>query len=161
MKETDRICEQMKQMVYGEAWHGPCIIDVLRGITAPMASAKPIPGVHSIWEILAHLTATQQIILQRIRTGTDSGEDFPSAPAATDEAWENAIVAFKAAEHELRQAIAAFPDDRLSHALKVGGTSAYNNFHGNIQHTAYHISQIGLLKKMQQPHDVKSATPEL
>jgi hypothetical protein len=27
------------------------------------------------------------------------------------------------------------------------GTSAYNNFHGDVQHNAYHAGQINLLKK--------------
>jgi uncharacterized damage-inducible protein DinB len=148
MKETERICKQMEQAVYGAAWHGACLVEVLEGVTAPMAAARPVDGLHSIWELLAHLSATQQIILDRIASGADSGEEWPGVPPVTDAAWQQAIANFKDLEGRLRRAIAEFPDDRLPLVLKEGGTSAYNNFHGNVQHLAYHIGQIAMLKKM-------------
>jgi uncharacterized damage-inducible protein DinB len=148
MKETERICRQMEQAVYGEAWHGPCLVEVLQGVNAQIAAASPAAGSHSIWELLAHLSATQQIILDRIARGADSGEEWPSPPAVSEQAWQQSIAHFKELEGRLRRAIAEFPDDRLPLVLKEGGTSAYNNFHGNVQHLAYHIGQIALLKKL-------------
>jgi hypothetical protein len=53
-------------------------------------------------------------------------------------------------EHELRDAVAAFPEDRLDEKLMASGTSsAYANFHGHIQHNLYHAGQIALLKKAE------------
>jgi hypothetical protein len=48
---------------------------------------------------------------------------------------------------ELRQAISVFPEERLDALLTAEGSSAYNNFHGHVQHNAYHAGQISLLKK--------------
>jgi hypothetical protein len=115
--------------------------------TPRTASSKPIPTLHSIWALLGHLTATQQIILERIETGGDSGIEWLDVPAPSEDAWQQAIASFKEAEARLRQAIAAFPEHRLELPLKPGGTTAYNNFHGNVQHLAYHIGQIAILKK--------------
>jgi uncharacterized damage-inducible protein DinB len=150
MNEPQRICRQIEQMVYGEAWHGPCLVDVLQGVDAKKASAKPIPTLHSIWELLGHLTATQRIILERIETGGDSGIEWLDVPTPTEDAWQNAVAGFKDAEARLRQAIAAFPEDRLELPLKPGGTTAYNNFHGNVQHLAYHIGQMAILNKARE-----------
>lgn len=148
MQETARICQQMKQMVYGEAWHGPTLCEVLDGVTAEIAAAKPISGFHSIWELLGHLTVIQEMMCERIAVGADSQDQWPATPEPTEAAWQQAIDRFKSAEDRLRQAVAALSDDRLPLLWRPGASSMYNNLHGNIQHTAYHIAQIGLLKKL-------------
>jgi uncharacterized damage-inducible protein DinB len=148
MRETERIAQQIQQAVYGEAWHGPCLMDVLSGVTASMAAARPLHDMHGIWTLLAHLSATQQIILDRIQHGEDSGEEWPALPEQTEDHWRAAIAEFKVREERLRRAIADFPEDRLALPLKPGGTSAYNNFHGNVQHIAYHTGQMAMLRRL-------------
>jgi len=147
MPETERICQQMQQAIYGEAWHGPCLADVLQGVTLDAAVLK-VGGMHSIWELLGHLTATQSVILDRIQTGSDTGVEWLEIPAVTEASWQQAWANFQRAESSLRQAIAAFPRERLTAPLKQGGTSPYNNFHGNVQHIAYHTAQIAMLRKL-------------
>lgn len=148
--ESDRICQQMKQAFSGEAWHGPSVMEILEGVTASVASAKPIPGAHSIWEIVLHLTATQGLLLRRMKgnaVGLTPEEDWPPAPEATEEAWQFAVEALKDRERQLTDAVAGFPSDRLDEPLVPGGSSAYNNFHGHLQHNLYHAAQMGLLKR--------------
>ena len=64
MSESDRICKQMKQAFEGEAWHGPSMLETLDGVGASTVAAKPIAKMHSIWEIVLHLIATQQLMLR-------------------------------------------------------------------------------------------------
>jgi uncharacterized damage-inducible protein DinB len=150
MSEIERITDQAKKMFAGEAWHGPSIQEVLAGVDANLAAAHPIPGAHSIWELLEHLTATQAVLLRRIRgesAGLKEEEFWPPVPPATEAAWAETVGRLTRQETELRQAIAAFPEERLDARLTKEGTSAYNNFHGQVQHNAYHAGQIALLKK--------------
>ncbi len=56
--ERDRIVDQLKRAFEGNAWHGPSVEEVLEGVTAARAAAKPIAGVHTIWEIILHVADT-------------------------------------------------------------------------------------------------------
>jgi uncharacterized damage-inducible protein DinB len=150
MREVERIADQAVKMFSGGAWHGPSVLEVLADIDANVAAAHPIPGAHSIWELVLHLIATQAVLLRRIR-GESAGlkvEDFwPAVPPASESAWAETVERLNRQEAELRQAISAFPEERLEGRLTAEGSSAYNNFHGHVQHNAYHAGQIGLLKK--------------
>ena len=150
MSEGIRIADQARRMFEGGAWHGPSVLEVLDGVNAEMAASYPIKGAHSIWELVLHLIATQDAILWRIR-GESAGlktEDFwLPLPDASEAAWAETIEKLKKQEAAFNQAIRDFPDERLDMVLVTGGTSAYNNFHGHVQHNAYHAGQIALLKK--------------
>lgn len=151
MREVDRIVEQMRLAFEGGAWHGPAVLEVLRDVDALRASAHPVPDAHSIWELVLHLSATQSVLLRRIR-GEEAGlsdDDFwEPVPKATDEDWQAALDRLTRQERELRAAVAAFPEDRLGEKLMPSGTTtAYVSFHGHVQHNVYHAGQIALLKK--------------
>jgi len=151
MSEVDRICRQMQRASEGEAWHGPSLLEILGGVTAEVAAARPIPDAHSIWEILLHLTATQELVLARLQgvpKTLSPEEDWPVVSEPTEEAWREAVEEQKRSEERLRERIASFPDERLGEPLVPRGSSAYDNFHGIVQHNLYHAGQMVLLKKM-------------
>lgn len=151
MSEVDRICRQMKRATVGEAWHGPSLLEILDGVTARAAAAKPIPNAHSIWEIVLHLVATQELVLARLQGVAKTlspEEDWPTVTEPTEEAWREAVEKLKGGEDRLREGIASFPDERLEEPLVAQGSSAYDNFHGHVQHNLYHAGQMVLLKKM-------------
>ena len=56
MKESERIAEQLRRAWEGEAWHGPPLKEILAGVTAQQAAARPVGGAHAIWEIVLHIT---------------------------------------------------------------------------------------------------------
>ena len=150
MRETERISDQAQKMFGGDAWHGPSIMEVLADVNATLAASHPIPGAHSIWELVLHLVATQDVLLRRIRgerAGLKDEEFWPAVPSVSESTWAQTVDNLRQQEDALRQAIAAFPEERLEARLTAEGSSAYNNFHGHIQHNAYHAGQINLLKK--------------
>jgi uncharacterized damage-inducible protein DinB len=150
MREAERIADQAQKMFSGGAWHGPSILEVLADVDAAVAASRPIVGAHSIWALVLHLVAVQEVLLRRIR-GEAAGlktEDFwQDVPPVSGSAWAETLERLRKQEAELRQAILAFPDERLDDRLTAEGSSAYNNFHGHVQHNAYHAGQIALLKK--------------
>jgi uncharacterized damage-inducible protein DinB len=154
MRELNRIVEQMRLAFEGGAWHGPAILEVLKGVDAEVACQHSIVGAHSIWELVLHLSATQAILLRRIR-GEDAGlsdADFwLPVPEITVDNWQAAVEELTRQERELRDAVAAFPEVKLEQKLMPSGTTtAYATFHGHIQHNSYHAGQIALLKKAYQ-----------
>jgi len=150
VREVERITDQALKMFGGGAWHGPAVVELLADVDANLAASHPIPGAHSIWDLVLHLFATQAVLLRRIR-GESAGlktEDFwPAMPPTSEAAWAETIERLNKQEAELRQAISVFPEERLEARLTSEGSSAYNNFHGHVQHNAYHAGQISLLKK--------------
>jgi uncharacterized damage-inducible protein DinB len=150
--EVDRIVDQMMRAHAGDSWTDVSLVRLLEGVTSAQAAAKPIPGAHSIWEIVLHLITTQEYIVDLAR-GTfrpsPPGEAWPPVGEATEKAWAEAVDRFRAGEAEVRRVVsAAIPDELLDEPLQKGGTSAYNNLHGYIQHAFYHGGQISVLRKL-------------
>jgi len=154
MTEIDRIRQQMKQAFTGEAWHGPSLTELLVNVDATTAANRPIPERHTIWEIVLHLQTTQELILDRLRgiaRPFTPGDEWPPAAETTEEAWQEAMAKLEAGDQDIRDAVAQFPDEHhLDEPLVEGGTSAYNNFHGYVQHSIYHAGQISILKKLTE-----------
>ncbi|HJZ93568.1 MAG TPA: DinB family protein [Gemmataceae bacterium] len=152
MTETERIVGQMKAAYGGGAWHGPAVLELLEDVDAATAAAKPVAGAHSIWELVLHLSASADVIRRRIggeSAGMTDEEFWPPVPTPTEGTWKATVDELKQREANLQAAVASFPVDRLDATLVAGKTtSAYENFHGEVQHALYHAGQIALLKKL-------------
>src|SRR5438270_4731017 len=53
--ESLRIADQLHRAFEGDAWHGPCLRELLSGVTAKQAWTHPLPQGHSIWELVLHI----------------------------------------------------------------------------------------------------------
>ena len=152
MPESARIARQMLQAFDADAWHGDSVSQVIASVTATVANARPIAQAHTIGEIVLHLIATQRILLRRLdgdATAKDMApeEDWPTMADPSEVAWQAAVAELTSNDRSFRERVAAFPEDRLDLPLIPGGSSAYNNFHGYVQHNLYHLGQIALLSK--------------
>jgi uncharacterized damage-inducible protein DinB len=148
--ELTRLEQQVRLALEGEAWHGPAVLEVLADVSADAAAAHPIPGAHSIWEIVLHMTATYRLVLRRAegRSGAFSPEeDWPAVDVLTAERWRSAVDELHRANRDLRIAILEAAEEQLDEPLAAGHSSAYMHFAGIVQHDAYHAGQITLLKK--------------
>src|SRR5258707_855380 len=91
MSEIQRIVDQLQRAFVGEAWHGPAVMQILEGITAAQAAARPEGGAHSIWEIAFHITAWEGAVRQRLRgerAQLSAAEDWPAVTDTGEQAWE-------------------------------------------------------------------------
>jgi uncharacterized damage-inducible protein DinB len=150
MTEVERIADQLKRAYEGEAWHGPAVTEILEGITAQQAAARPIGGAHSIWEIVLHITAWEGAGRRRLageRAELPDAEDWPDVGHTGEQAWKQAREALKRVHEELCSAVSALDESRLDQPIVAGMSSVYVTLHGVIQHSLYHAGQIALLKK--------------
>ncbi len=149
--EMMRLEEQLRRALEGEAWHGPSLLEALGGVSAEQASSHPIPDAHSIWELVLHIASDYTLVLRRLAGDgrqLTAEEDWPSCPPATAENWQQAVDTLRRLHQQLRQAVRAFPAERLDEPLvpEVPYT-AYTQFIGVTQHNLYHAGQISLLKR--------------
>ena len=101
--------------------------------------------------MVLHLSATYRLVLRRLRGDSatlSTAEDWPPVPPATEASWEEAVGALRRHNAELRDAVRAFPADRLDQPLVPDPPyTAYTQFIGLTQHDLYHAGQIALLKR--------------
>jgi uncharacterized damage-inducible protein DinB len=153
MTESIRLADQIRRAFEGNAWHGDSLLELLAGMNARTAAARPIPDAHSIWELVLHIEAWDDAVRRRAggeaATLTDE-ENFPPVKEVSEAAWSLTIEAVKQTHNRLITAVAAFPDSRLQDQVS-GKTPKYHNFFymfsGIVQHELYHAGQIALLKK--------------
>ncbi len=151
MTETHRINSQLKRAQEGEAWHGPSLRELLDGVTAEQAAAKPIPNVHSIWELVNHIIAWEQIVQRRLEGEVVSEipdeMNFPPVNDASEAAWQTTLQSLAASNRSLRESIKRIDDAKLEETVPGEKYNNYFMLHGAIQHDLYHAGQIALLKK--------------
>ncbi len=156
MTETFRLADQIRRAFEGNAWHGDSVLELLAGVNAATAAARPIKNAHSIWELLLHIAAWDNDVVRRIGGTTVNVTDeqnFPTIKDTSEAAWTQAIESTKKTHNELIKAVASFPDSRLTEQVP-GKSEKYYNFYylftGIVQHELYHAGQIALLKKAAQ-----------
>jgi uncharacterized damage-inducible protein DinB len=148
--DITRIADQLRHAVEGEAWYGPSVLETLSGVDARTAAAHPIRGVHSIWEILHHITAWSRAVLRRTdgqAVRLEGADDWPPVTDTSDAAWQSAIAAFRAAHQDLLAKLNSMSDDQLDRQVPGKKYNHYFQLHGLIQHHLYHAGQIAILKK--------------
>jgi len=140
MAERDRIVDQMKRAFVEAAWHGPAVREVLEGITWKRAVAKPIPAAHSVFEIVLHMTAWEDIVRRRLLGESVSPtpeEDWRPVTDPDKAGWDRALKALETGNMRLRKTAAGI-DDALLDSAPVGKASTrYIPLHGIIQHSLY------------------------
>ena len=151
MTTTERLVDQLRRSAECDAWHGPSVREALEGVTVSDASAHPIPGAHSIRELVLHMAAGIQLVLRRLNGDgrqLTAEEDWPAPSEATDDAWQRDVASLFALNQRLREAVATFPEARLDEPLVPDPPySAFTQFIGLTQHDLYHAGQIVLLRR--------------
>lgn len=150
MAEVKRIKDQLKRAFEKDAWHGPAVMEVLKGVTAGQAAARPIPNAHSIWEIALHIAAWVGAMKSRLEgkwMDEPAEGDWPRVEDTSPAAWEKTIKLLKTRHAALQRTISRFSDKDLNRPVAKGKSLRYISLHGIIQHDLYHAGQMAILKK--------------
>lgn len=150
MTHLEKIGDQLKRAIHGNAWHGPSVLEALNGLSAKQAATRPIKQAHSPWEITLHITAWLRIMVRRFE-GEDPEItrelDWPAIAETTEQAWSEAIKDLKKAHKQFQRVIDNTSESELYVKLPTQESDLYFFFHGLIQHCIYHAGQIAILKK--------------
>ena len=155
--EIDRIVDQLQREHEGDPWHGSPLRTLLEGVTPEVAAARPIRNVHSVWEIVLHMTAWKNEVRRRLSggpAGVPEEGDWPPVPAPTEEAWKAALDRLEQAHAALVSTVKQLPESKLFEPTNDprnretgSGVSYYVLLHGIVQHDVYHAGQIALVRK--------------
>lgn len=150
--ESARIADQLRRAFGGDAWHGPPLSDLLAGVTAEKARARPLASGHNIWELVLHIdiysqvgfSATEAVPMPQLY---GKGGDWPAPIEDSEAAWIAAQDRLFRNAEKLAKAIDLFDDAKLHQTVPGRSYDFYYLFHGIVQHSLYHGGQIAMLKK--------------
>ena len=147
MSEANRIKRQLETAFQGPAWHGPPLMENVRGVSEEAARAKPVAGAHSIWEIVNHVAAWYDeaiaVIGGKPYVTLKGDADWPPVNGA----WVDAVARLEAAHARLIEKLAGLADEQLKETIPDREWPLRVLLRGIAEHNLYHAGQIGLLKR--------------
>lgn len=142
----EELIETVRRSFDGDAWHGPSVADVLKGVDGKLAMRPPPGGAHSIWELTLHIAAWGNEVARRLggdKPGEPKEGDWPM-PAGD---WEETLQrVFNARDRVLKQ-LAELSEADLGRDVGNGFTYA-GMLEGLAQHNCYHAGQIMMLRRI-------------
>ncbi len=145
MSEIERIADQLSRAFDGDAWFGPGLRPILSEVTQAEATARILPGVHTICEIVLHMAAWKNAVIDGLEgrpVNVDPQDNFPTFPS-----WSRAVALLESAHRDLLEAVAKLDPDHLDDPMPGQDYSVYFALHGTIQHDTYHAGQILVLHR--------------
>lgn len=150
MSQIEIIVDQLRRAFDGEAWHGPALMEILEGIDAKTAVARPISKAHSVWELVLHLDGWERVVERRLhgeKLTLSDEENFGHIPVANENAWEDAMKQLRQTHDQLIRTVSSLPESKLKETVSGKDYDVLFMLSGVVQHAAYHGGQIALLKR--------------
>jgi uncharacterized damage-inducible protein DinB len=151
MSELSEIVEELKRIHSGDAWHGPSLHESLDGLTPEQAAAKPIPGVHSIWEIVSHIAGWEAVFRRRLegdgKAISPEAGDFPAVIEVSEAAWTRTLDSLERGHDRLLTVVSVLSDEALEQTVAAQEYSVRFLLRGIVRHHVYHAGQVTLLRK--------------
>ena len=151
MKITSLIAQHLLDVHEGNNWTEVSLKDTLEDVTVEEAAALTKASPNTIASLLHHITFWNRVMIQRmkgINVIIDEHNGYNVPPLQTEEDWLREKVDNNISAHELALDIYHFDETKLSESLTEGGSSAYKNMQGTVEHIHYHLGQIMILKKL-------------
>ena len=147
--EINRILKLFADLQHGDCWIGINYKEALHGVNAAKA-VKDISGItNNTWQLVAHITYWRTTVVNRL-TGSLNPPPFPDfllPDQLSEENWRQTLHDFESAYHLLRNAIHHFKEENLDKPSPKEEQTFYQLIMGCLQHDAYHLGQMVLLKK--------------
>jgi uncharacterized damage-inducible protein DinB len=149
MTTAQRLANHIQRTVTGPMWHGPALADVLAGVTAADAASHPVPGAHSIWELVLHVAGWADVARARLERPVPSEgvDDWPTVPTPSAEHWQDSVERLRTSYVQLAHTVEQMDDAALQAAVPGQEYSAEFMLHGVIEHGTYHGGQTALLRR--------------
>ena len=150
MSVVQTIIDELKSIHDGDAWHGPSLKEILSGVTAEQAAAKPLANAHSIWELTLHVAVWEGVFIRRLAgLQVDEPEegDFPAVTDTNEGEWRQTLTRFDERHSRLIEAVATLTEERLREIVPGKDYTIEYMLRGLMRHHVYHAGQIALLKK--------------
>lgn len=150
MNEINNMVKQLTDLQHGDSWIGINFKEALHEINAATAVKKISAGSNSIWQLTNHIIYWRNTVVNRLNGSNDKPPfaDFLLPDILDEVHWRQTLHDFEMAYHQLRSAIHGVKEDQLHHASVKARQTNFDLIIGSLQHDAYHLGQIVLLKKI-------------
>jgi len=149
-EQIQKIADSYQAVTIKGAWYGPTVAELLAKIPPELATTPPVPGAHSISELLQHLLLWNE----RIRNTSESNP-MPRWDAEKEWAepaipWKELVARWNQSRDLLEERIRKFPVEDLTKQVPGRNYPYETMFHGILQHAIYHSGQIAMVLSMLQ-----------
>jgi len=150
MSEIKRVSRLLSELYDGSPWIDVNLVDSLSSITAKQAASHIRPGMNSIWEITNHLIKWRENVLERLNgkvIKSPAHNYFLPVKNQSDKAWTDTLRKLAASQEKWMLRMKTIKSSDFKTIYPVNRLTYYEHIQGIIQHDAYHLGQINLLKK--------------
>ncbi|MBS1557598.1 MAG: DinB family protein [Bacteroidetes bacterium] len=152
-EEIKRIYKNMAAVYDGQPWYGDNLVKLLADVSADVAVDRPNKLNHSIVEIVCHITAWRQFVIEKIKGNAeyevwDTELNWQKIKSLSEPQWKSIKDDLQNGQTELLQLVEKLSEVQLS--APVAGRK-YNfrlMLQGIVQHDIYHLGQISMIKKL-------------
>jgi len=147
--EINRILKLYADLQHGDCWLGTNFKQTLHGINTTSAQKEIAPGRNNIWQLTSHIIYWRTKVTNRMEGNNNPPPfiDFRLPEYLNEETWKQELTDFESVYHLLRNSIHNFHEENLDKPSPKEGQTYYQLIMGCLQHDAYHLGQIVLLKK--------------
>lgn len=152
--EIRLLLELIDESFERKAWHGPNLRGAIRGLTPRLASRRPGPGRHSIWEIVIHCAYWKYIVRRRIlgeKKGSFylKGSNWFTVQRPADlRTWRRDIKMLVQYHETMIKAVKSLRPSGLRKTPRGSNVSTVAILRGIASHDVYHAGQIQLIKRL-------------
>ena len=154
--QIQNIIKQLEDIQNGKIWIGTNFEKIIDSIDTSFFFTRPISNLHSVAEIISHLTIWRKETILKIKTGkgtmTDNDEkNWLNNKTLKEIGWKKISSDYKKTQVELIDLLNGFDDDFLYEKYFDIDFRDYYNYEfviiGMIHHDLYHLGQLGLIIK--------------
>ncbi len=156
-KQINSIIRQLTEVHNGPIWAGTSYNKKLSQLKENQMFVRPLPSIHSIAEIIAHIVSWRKDTILKLKTGkgelTDThAENWRSNDELKSIGWKKIHEEDRNTLHELLKHLQDKDDTFLNEYYydpEFGGNYPYSFvLEGMLHHDIYHLGQIGLVIKL-------------
>ena len=149
MSEVKFLRDQIETTYKGDSWHGPNLVNTLKGIDYKQAMKRPIEHRHTIWELTDHTSFWMEEVWKSVKDHKglepDMDKNWPEM-GATEEEWQQSVARLEAAVNMVLDALAEWREEHLYEMVPGEKYTFKQMLHGAVHHNLYHAGQINLLR---------------
>ena len=163
---VNAIIEQFHTIQSGKPWIGSSYRSKLADITEDLVFIRPLENMHSIAEIISHLTLWREEAILKIKSGTgsktdDCEENWLNSEKLQKKGWHSIISAY---HNSLKDLIYLLEDKDDSFLTEKYYDTDFKGFYeyqfllyGILHHDIYHLGQLGIILKFLKEKNPSTA----
>ena len=158
MNIAEKLSAELEKTLSGDPWYGSNVYDILAQVSFEAAYEKTPGAAHTIAEIVLHMIAWTEEVIDRMNgmtAGLPTSGDWPETGAPDEQKWQNYVDDLKLVNVNLMGIIQNFPAEQWNELIndernrELGtGVSYEALIEGLIQHHIYHSGQIAILNRI-------------